>query len=350
MGYRPKVTEAQATALNRPASWHTFDLVLSLLRLTLEHGLFSPFVRRVNRQSRILPGHSMSDSLATGVATLSLPLRNSLHHAHLAITRPFVSRYFRRRLRRARTHSDLRPATGTIADPGRIDAISPPTTRNLPPGPSPTTRERPATQPPSHAAAHAAEPPAEQPPPHAPPSTVEQPAKQPRPHAHSHPAEQPAKQPQQHANIHDPHRSSPTVKHGNVPIDGWRRAQRLLSSSPRTELPDRVILHGHAFDAQGNVERLKSNKLPPGTLHKVASRTLRLIIDSGATWHLHADARDLVNLRPCQDTVTIANANELTCSHIGDLPFTCRDRAGNLKRVLLSNTRLPWESRSLYFR
>ena len=46
---------------------------------------------------------------------------------------------------------------------------------------------------------------------------------------------------------------------------------------------------------------------------------IKLIIDSGSTWHVHNNRDDLTNQRPCLDTISDAQGTLHSCDCIGDL-------------------------------
>ena len=64
---------------------------------------------------------------------------------------------------------------------------------------------------------------------------------------------------------------------------------------------------------------------------KLTSQTLKTlicwaVIDSGCSWHCHPHAEDLINTRPCGDTMTGIDGKPQAVKCIGDLPALARDR------------------------
>ena len=71
---------------------------------------------------------------------------------------------------------------------------------------------------------------------------------------------------------------------------------------------------------------------------KVA-KWLRIVIDSGCTWHVHPIQEDLINQRPCSDTITNASGVDCACTCVGDLPLVVRDAHNREYRLLLRGVR-----------
>ena len=66
---------------------------------------------------------------------------------------------------------------------------------------------------------------------------------------------------------------------------------------------------------------------------------MHVVVDSGCTWHVHGDQRDLINVRPCSDTVVGANEDETVVDCMGDLPILVRTTRGKELRLLLRGVR-----------
>ena len=67
---------------------------------------------------------------------------------------------------------------------------------------------------------------------------------------------------------------------------------------------------------------------------------LRLFIDSGCSWHVHNDVRDLINIRSSAETVWDAGGKPHLVSAIGDMPVVAKDSLGRSFRVLLRDVRI----------
>ena len=70
-----------------------------------------------------------------------------------------------------------------------------------------------------------------------------------------------------------------------------------------------------------------------------SSRCTALVIDSGASFHMHPRLCDLSNTRPCADKIVGIDHAVHTCSQIGDLPMLARDSQGVYHKVTLPNVR-----------
>ena len=74
------------------------------------------------------------------------------------------------------------------------------------------------------------------------------------------------------------------------------------------------------------------------TRHHV-TRWLRVVIDSGCTWHVHNCLTDLINCVPCADVIVDANGHKVTCAYKGDLPLLALDSSGKEFRIVLRGVR-----------
>ena len=63
------------------------------------------------------------------------------------------------------------------------------------------------------------------------------------------------------------------------------------------------------------------------------------VIDSGCSWHCHPRADDLINQRPCNDTMSGIDGKPQRVKCIGDLPAFVRDSTGFWRRILIRNVR-----------
>ena len=63
------------------------------------------------------------------------------------------------------------------------------------------------------------------------------------------------------------------------------------------------------------------------------------VIDSGASFHMHPHRADLINVRPCADSIVGIDRRSHACPHIGDLPLLARASDGGYIKVVLSNVR-----------
>ena len=77
---------------------------------------------------------------------------------------------------------------------------------------------------------------------------------------------------------------------------------------------------------------------------KLTSQSLKTlicwaVIDSGCSWHCHPHAEDLINTRPCSDTMTGIDGKPQAVKCIGDLPALARDHLGTWRPILIRNVR-----------
>eukprot|EP00965_Chrysotila_dentata_P035452 1179394-Pleurochrysis_carterae.AAC.1 len=51
-----------------------------------------------------------------------------------------------------------------------------------------------------------------------------------------------------------------------------------------------------------------------------SDRHVGFVVDSGCTYHIHPDVRDLINVRSCKESVSGVDAVPRPCTAIGDMP------------------------------
>ena len=94
-------------------------------------------------------------------------------------------------------------------------------------------------------------------------------------------------------------------------------------------------------DAKPNatVTSTRPSATPPAARGR-SSKSSSTAVVSGCTWHVHHDSRDLVNLRPTNETIDDAAGIERSVEAIGDLPVLARDNQGAVRRVLIRDVRV----------
>ena len=75
---------------------------------------------------------------------------------------------------------------------------------------------------------------------------------------------------------------------------------------------------------------------PTATL---AAPVSSLIVDSGASFHMHPRRGDLVRVRPCADSIVGVDRTSHACPHVGDLPLLARDAQGRYVKVVIKDVR-----------
>eukprot|EP00965_Chrysotila_dentata_P080224 2646966-Pleurochrysis_carterae.AAC.1 len=63
------------------------------------------------------------------------------------------------------------------------------------------------------------------------------------------------------------------------------------------------------------------------------------VVDSGCTYHIHPHVGDLVNLRPCTETVSGVDGKPRPCVAVGDLPLSVRDSHNRIVDFTLPDVR-----------
>ena len=64
-----------------------------------------------------------------------------------------------------------------------------------------------------------------------------------------------------------------------------------------------------------------------------------LVIDSGASFHVHHDSNDLINLRPCSNRIMGVDHQPHRCISLGDMPIRARGEDGFEYNLLIKNVR-----------
>ena len=94
-------------------------------------------------------------------------------------------------------------------------------------------------------------------------------------------------------------------------------------------------LRGNSYSTCARILAARSTRADPQ-----AGPDLLLIIDSGASFHIHNQQSDLVNVRPCSDTFEGVDRVRHQASCIGDLNLECNDYDGNTLSLTLGDVRI----------
>ena len=99
--------------------------------------------------------------------------------------------------------------------------------------------------------------------------------------------------------------------------------------------------HRWATSARGLVShRTKQHKSRRSRGLPIGARAISLVVDSGASWHIHPHVRDLVNVRECTDTMSGLDRIVRRATHIGDLPVLASNGDGSHRRVTIKDVRV----------
>ena len=106
----------------------------------------------------------------------------------------------------------------------------------------------------------------------------------------------------------------------------------------------------HAFNSRASPQlraRIGTTSMVGRALNAAASK-IKLpvakaicwaVIDSGCSWHCHPHVNDLINRRPCFDTMTGIDGKPQRVKCIGDLPIYVRDSTGFWRHAVIRNVR-----------
>ena len=127
----------------------------------------------------------------------------------------------------------------------------------------------------------------------------------------------------------------------------------ILGATFSSAIPERD-LKAHPRPAYRTGENLSPDyECPPGTVYTdgvglLSSKPspsspkqsgLRLIVDSGASFHVHGTLEHLTNLRPCSDSITGIDQHAHQCPQKGDLDIIAMTKCGLPQRVTITNVR-----------
>ena len=116
------------------------------------------------------------------------------------------------------------------------------------------------------------------------------------------------------------------------------RLQRRVAPTRTDTAP--TAKHGRALlNRPRNSTGTEPMKSAPMNISSLAKAIIFAIVDSGCSWHCHPHAQDLINTRPCRDTMAGTDGKAKPCTLIGDLPIVARDRQGVWRKLLLRNVR-----------
>ena len=135
-----------------------------------------------------------------------------------------------------------------------------------------------------------------------------------------------------------PHGTTSAVSRASVLADSISPVAVRPRSAPA---PPRQV--GFALRSSSlRVPKLKardiSARVPWRSSHTIL-RWLEVVIDSGCTWHVHHTLEDLVNVKPCNDTVVDAQGNTVVCAWVGDLRVVMLDHRNHEYCVTLRGVR-----------
>ena len=86
--------------------------------------------------------------------------------------------------------------------------------------------------------------------------------------------------------------------------------------------------------------RIKMRKSKRSRGLPINARAISLVVDSGASWHIHPHVQDLVHVRKCSDTMTGLDRIIRRATHIGDMPVLAKTLDGKQRRLLIRDVRV----------
>ena len=66
---------------------------------------------------------------------------------------------------------------------------------------------------------------------------------------------------------------------------------------------------------------------------------MKLVVDSGASFHVHNRVEDLINVKPCSAKIIGVDHEPHTLTSIGDMPIKALDSNGMEYQLLIKNVR-----------
>ena len=112
-----------------------------------------------------------------------------------------------------------------------------------------------------------------------------------------------------------------------------------LTSTANISLQDLQTDHGHDLPPSAGRLLLSALKGEQTIQSAKKSSTLNMIIDSGASYHIHHNLSDLINIRPCRNRLFGVDHQEHICTKMGDLKLLAADKHGILHDILITGVR-----------
>ena len=109
------------------------------------------------------------------------------------------------------------------------------------------------------------------------------------------------------------------------------RHEQLTAEASHHPPKQTIIQRGHALLGRAGLDGCK--------VSDIAKYICWSVIDSGCSWHCHPHINDLINRRPCNDTMTGIDGKPQKVTCIGDLPALSRDHLGVWRRIIIRNVR-----------
>eukprot|EP00965_Chrysotila_dentata_P001455 47686-Pleurochrysis_carterae.AAC.1 len=69
---------------------------------------------------------------------------------------------------------------------------------------------------------------------------------------------------------------------------------------------------------------------------RIRGKHIGFVVDSGCTFHIHPHLQDLINTRPCTESVSGVDGRPRPCVAVGDLPLTVRNSNNKLLKYTLT--------------
>ena len=104
-----------------------------------------------------------------------------------------------------------------------------------------------------------------------------------------------------------------------------------------TDLHNQSVEHDLPLGAGRLLLSAKKGKLTASAIKH--STFLNMIIDSGASYHIHHNLDDLTNVRPCRNRLFGVDHQEHICTMMGDLELTATDSNGTYHDVMITGVR-----------
>ena len=134
------------------------------------------------------------------------------------------------------------------------------------------------------------------------------------------------------------HHSQPTHLTKEVLLQSSNpRRYRRCSAVQMPAVPVPLFKHSPFGGEVGNAF-LSSNQSKQKNAYQL-TRHRKLVIDSGASFHVHPHAQDLINLRPCNNRIMGIDHRPHDCSSVGDMPVLARGDDGMEYELLVKNVR-----------
>ena len=114
---------------------------------------------------------------------------------------------------------------------------------------------------------------------------------------------------------------------------------RMTHFAPKLSLPRTTLYPSAQPISQAMLSANDTTSTQSKECYKQSLPLRKLIIDSGASFHVHHDSNDLINIRPCNNRIMGIDHQPHECTLLGDMPIKARCNDGFEYHLVIKNVR-----------